>query len=621
MADARESGSTDGGAGDILTARDHQAAFVAVLRAYHDPRCCRMTEPNLSSFIWSVADLLRGDYKQSEYGRVILPFTVLRRLDCVLESTKAAVLDELAKRKKAGVNPEPFLLAKSGQLFVNTSPLDMKRLMGDQDHIRENLFAYVQAFSPPVRDIFDCFDFHLQIDRLAKAGLLYLVTEKFANIDLHPDVVTNAKMGAVFEELIRRFAELSNETAGEHFTPRDAIRLMVDLLFIEDDKALSKPGVVRSIYDPTAGTGGMLSVAEEHLRGMNPKARLVMYGQELNAESYAICKADMLIKGQDISNIILGNTLASDGLPAQRFDYMLSNPPFGVEWKKIEAIVRKEAEMQGHNGRFGAGLPRVSDGSLLFLLHLLSKMRPARDGGSRFGIVLNGSPLFTGGAGSGESEIRRHVLENDLLEAIVALPTDMFYNTGIATYVWVVSNRKPTHRKGKVQLIDASAMWQKMRKSLGSKRKELSAAHVEDITRIFGDFEEITRDGTPISRIFRNEDFGYRTITVERPLRDERGNVVIGTKGKQRGKPQPDANLRDTENVPLGDDVETYFAREVQPHAPDAWIDHEKTKVGYEIPFNRHFYVFKPPRPLAEIDAELKTVTDRIVAMIEGLSA
>lgn len=580
-----------------------------------------MSDTNLSSFIWSVADLLRGDYKPHEYGRVILPFTVLRRLDCVLEPTKPAVLAEFEKRTKSGVNPEPFLVQKSGQHFVNTSPLDMKRLMGDADHIRENLFAYVQAFSPPVRDIFENFEFHLQIERLAKAGLLYLVTEKFANVDLHPSVVSNARMGTVFEELIRRFAELSNETAGEHFTPRDVIRLMVDLIFVEDDDALRKPGVVRSLYDPTAGTGGMLSVAEEYLTTMNPKARMVLYGQELNAESYAICKADMLIKGQDISNIVLGNTLSNDGLAGRHFDYMLSNPPFGVEWKKIEPIVRKEHEQRGFDGRFGPGLPRVSDGSLLFLLHLLSKMRPAAEGGCRFGIVLNGSPLFTGGAGSGEGEIRRYVLENDLVEAIIGLPTDMFYNTGIATYVWIVSNRKPANRKGTVQLIDASTMWQKMRKSLGSKRKELTAAHVDEITRIFGECEEVTRAGTPISRIFPNEVFGYRTITVERPLRDERGNLVVGTKGKLKGKSQPDANLRDSENVPLREDVHEYFEREVRPHAPDAWIDHEKTKIGYEIPFNRHFYVFTPPRSLAEIDAELKTVTDRIVAMIGGLSA
>ena len=596
-----------------------------------------MSNPNLSSFIWSVADLLRGDYKQSDYGKVILPFTVLRRLDCVLEATKDAVLKEKEKREAAGLNPEPFMLKKSGQLFYNTSPLDMKKLMGDQDNITENLFSYVHAFSPAVRDIFECFDFHTQVDRLSKAGLLYLVTEKFVGMDLHPETISNAQMGTVFEELIRKFAELSNETAGEHMSPREVIRLMVNLLFIEDDDVLSKPGIVRSLYDPTVATGGMLSVAEEHLAELNPDARLVMYGQELNAESYAICKADMLIKGHDISNIILGNTLSNDGMIGKFFDYMLSNPPFGVEWKKIEAFIRKEFETQGFNGRFGPGLPRVGDGSLLFLLHLISKMRPAKDGGSRFGIVLNGSPLFTGGAGSGESEIRRYVLENDLLEAIVGLPTDMFYNTGISTYVWIVSNRKPEIRKGKVQLIDASGMWQKMRKSLGSKRKELSPEHIEDITRIFGDCKEMYVDpetnkpiskkalasgvpAVPISRIFKNEEFGYHTITVERPLRDEAGNIVKGTKGKLKGKVQPDANLRDTENVPLSEEVEAYFQREVLPHAPDAWIDHEKTKVGYEIPFNRHFYVFKPPRELAAIDADLKVVTDRILTMIGGLS-
>jgi len=352
---------------------------------------------------------------------------------------------------------------------------------------------------------------------------------------------------------------------------------------------------------------------------------LVMYGQELNPESYAICKADMLIKGQDIANIIFGNTLSNDGLPGQAFDYALSNPPFGVEWKKIEAVIRKEAETMGFNGRFGPGLPRVSDGSLLFLLHLIAKMRPAKDGGSRFGIVLNGSPLFTGGAGSGESEIRRYVLENDLVEAIIALPTDMFYNTGISTYVWIVSNRKPAARKGKVQLIDASSFWQKMRKSLGSKRKELSPEHIEDITRLFGDFQEVSRtvddSPVPISRIFANDAFGYHTITVERPERDAQGNVVLGSKGKGKGKPVADTSLRDTENVPLSQDIGEYFKREVLPHAPDAWIDTDKTKVGYEIPFNRHFYVFKPPRPLAEIDAELKGVTDRILSMIQGLTA
>ena len=580
-----------------------------------------MNHQSLSAFIWSVADLLRGDYKQSDYGKIILPFTVLRRLDCVLESTKAAVLAEHEEKKKLGLNADPFLLRKAKQSFYNISPLDMKKLMGDQDHIKENLFSYIQGFSEAVRDIFERFEFYAQIDKLAKSGLLYQVTEKFVNVDLHPDKVSNSQMGLVFEELIRKFAEISNETAGGHFTPREVIRLMVNLLFIEDDQVLAKAGVVRTIYDPTAGTGGMLSVAGEYLEEHNPEARLTMFGQELNPESYAICKADMLIKGQNVANIVFGNTFSEDGHPHKKFDYMLSNPPFGVEWKKVEKEVRKEYEQQGFNGRFGAGLPRVSDGSLLFLMHLISKMRPANDGGSRFGIVLNGSPLFTGGAGSGESEIRRYVLENDLVEAIIGLPTDMFYNTGISTYVWILSNRKLAHRKGTVQLIDASGFWQKMRKSLGSKRKELSDDHITEITRLFGQFIETSEGKKPISRIFKNSDFGYRTITVERPLKDENGKIIPGEKGKLKGKPQPDSSLRDTENVPLNEDVETYFKREVLPHAPDAWIDHDKTKVGYEIPFNRHFYVFEPPRELAEIDADLKQCTDRILTMIKGLTA
>lgn len=611
-----------------------------------------MNQASLSALIWSVADLLRGDYKQSEYGRVILPFTVLRRLDCVLAPTKPAVLAEFEAKSKAGLNPDPFLLRKAKQSFYNTSKLDLPTLLGDQDHIRQNLYSYIQGFSPAVRDIFERFDFHTQVERLGKANLLYLVTEKFAHVNLHPHEVDNAQMGLVFEELIRKFAELSNETAGEHFTPREVIRLMVNLIFIEDDDVL-EPGhaVVRTIYDPTAGTGGMLSVAAEHLLQHNPDAKLVLYGQELNDESYAICKADMLIRGQDVANIVAGNTLSEDGHGGLKFDYMLSNPPFGVEWKKVEKAVRKEHEEKGFDGRFGPGLPRVSDGSMLFLLHLLAKMRPAKDGGSRFGIVLNGSPLFTGGAGSGESEIRRYVLENDLVEAIIGLPTDMFYNTGIATYVWIISNKKPADRKGTVQLIDAGSFWQKMRKSLGSKRKEMSDEHIATVTRLFGDFAEaelatvFDADGketgrqviaaaefapeppeggkvkiAPIARIFRNEDFGYTTLTVERPLRDEQGKLVLGQKGKLKGKPQPDSSLRDTENVPLSEDIKAYFKREVLPHAPDAWIDETRSKVGYEIPFNRHFYVFEPPRDLREIDEELKGVSARIMAMLGELA-
>lgn len=579
-----------------------------------------MSFSSLAAFLWSVADLLRGDYKQSDYGKVILPFTLLRRLDCVLDATKAGVLKEYEARKNTGIAMQPFLLRAAKQSFYNTSRYDFQKFLDDPNNIKANIIDYIQGFSENTRDVFEKYEFSSQIERLDSANLLFQVTQKFAAIDLHPDAVTNDQMGLIFEELIRRFAELSNETAGEHYTPREVIRLMVNLLFIEDDDALTKPGTVRSLYDPTAGTGGMLSIAEEHIREMNPNGKLVVFGQELNPESYAICKADMLLKGQDISNIKFGNTLSDDGHAGRDFDYMLSNPPFGVEWKKIEKEIRKEHDQKGYAGRFGAGLPRVSDGSLLFLLHLISKMRAAKDGGSRFGIVLNGSPLFTGGAGSGESEIRKYVLENDMVEAIIGLPTDMFYNTGISTYVWIVSNRKPEHRMGKLQLIDASSFWQKIRKSLGSKRKELSSDQIEEITRLFGDFHESNKDGVPISRIFNNKDFGYRTITVERPLRDESGQIILGTKGKFKGKPQPDAGLRDTENVPLSEDVEMYFKREVLPHVPDAWIDHEKTKIGYEIPFNRHFYVFKPSRELAEIDAELKVVTDRILTMIGGLS-
>jgi type I restriction enzyme M protein len=609
-------------------------------------------QQSLSSLIWSVADLIRGPYKPHEYGSVILPFTVLRRLDCVLAPTKAKALATYQEKVKDGIEPDAFVRRVTGLDFFNTSTLDMGKLLGDQDNIRANLESYVQSFSPDVQDIFDHFKFAGTVEALHKANLLYLVIEKFANIELHPDVVDNIKMGLAFEELIRKFAEASNATAGDHFTPREVIRLMVNLLFIEDDEALQKPGVVRTMYDPTAGTGGMLSVAGEYLAELNPKARLTVFGQEFNAESHAICKADMLIKGQNIANIIFGNTLTEDGLIGKTFDYMLSNPPFGVEWKNIQKEILKEFEQKGYAGRFGPGLPRVSDGSLLFLLHLISKMRPAEQGGSRIGIVLNGSPLFTGGAGSGESEIRRYVLENDLVEAIVALPSDMFYNTGIGTYIWILTNRKVDERKGLVQLIDASSFFQKVRKSLGSKRKEMSEDNINEVTRLFGDFveanlvttldaagKEIQRilaapgdappkspaGGTvktvPVSKIMRKEEFGYRTITIERPLLDSAGKAILGDRGKLRGKKLPDPALRNTESVPMTDDVAAYVKREVLPHTADAWIDEEKTKVGYEIPFNRHFYVVEPPRELRTINADLKKITDRIKNMIDGMTA
>ena len=570
-----------------------------------------------SALIWSVADLLRGNFKQSEYGRVILPFTILRRLDGVLEATKPQVLKEYAaKQTLPPAALERFLVRAAGFPFFNTSPFTFTTLLGDAANVRANLATYVAGFSDNVRNLFERFNFPTTLDRLDQDNLLYLVAREFAAMDLHPQRVSNAAMGTLFEELIRKFAELSNETAGEHFTPREVIRLMVELLFASDDAALTQPGIVRSLYDPTVGTGGMLSGAEQHLQRLNPQARLVVHGQELNPESYAICKADMLIKGQDISNLIYGNTLAEDGLPGKVFDYCLSNPPFGVDWKKIERVIRDEYAQRGYEGRFGPGLPRVSDGSLLFLLHLISKMRPKAQGGGRIGIVLNGSPLFTGGAGSGESEIRRWIIENDWLEAIVALPTDMFYNTGIATYVWLVTNHKAPARRGKIQLINASDFYQKMRKSLGSKRKELGAADIARIVKLYGDFAQNAH-----SKIFENDDFGYYSITVERPLRDEQGNIVLGTKGKQKGKPLPDVALRDTENVPLIDDIGAYMEQEVLPHVPDAWVDEDKTKVGYEIPFNRHFYQYVPPRPLAEIDADLKALSAEIMGLLQEVTA
>jgi type I restriction enzyme M protein len=650
---------------------------------------------NHAAFIWSVADLLRGDYKQSEYGKVILPLTVIRRLDCVLEPTKAGVLKRYQQVVGKIDNYGPVLEAVVKQQFFNTSPLDFRKLLDDPTNIADNLRSYIAAFSDAAKDVIDRFAFGVQITRLDHANLLYRVIGAFADIDLHPDVVSNLEMGYLYEELIRRFSELSNETAGEHFTPREVIRLMVNLLFIEDEDVLTKPGTVRTLFDPACGTGGMLSVAEDHLRDLNPAARLEVYGQELNDETYAICRSDMMLKGQDASHIVPGNSFSDDGHQGARFDYLLANPPFGVEWKKVEDVIRKEAATKGFHGRFGAGLPRINDGSLLFLQHMISKMKPASEGGSRLAIIFNGSPLFSGAAGSGESEIRRWIIENDWLEAVVALPDQLFYNTGISTYFWIVTNRKSPERRGMVQLVDARDSWTKMRKSLGNKRKEFAAEQINEVTRLYGDFI----DGKRV-KIVPNEAFGYMRTTVDRPLRlrwlisDETISVALAEKKLQKlsvlereacakllgdfmgqhwstekealgtlrkplstigvegtsaltmitalGIRDPEAppvtdrtqnavadpELRDGENVPLPQvgtryehdpagrlstlpyqsAIEDHVRDEVLPYVPDAWVDLEKTKIGYEIPFTQYFYTHVSHRPLEDIDIEIKAL-------------
>ncbi len=651
---------------------------------------------NHAAFIWSVADLLRGDYKQSEYGRVILPLVVLRRLDCVLDSTKAAVLEAHARHSRRIESEEhlaPFLRAAAGAEFYNVSPFTLPKLLADPANLATNLSRYIRAFSADARDTIDKFEFETQIARLQRSDLLYKVVAKFAEIDLHPNAVPNQEMGYIYEELIRRFSELSNETAGEHFTPREVIRLMVDLLFITDDDTLARRAAIKTILDPACGTGGMLSVAEEHLRSLNPEAKLEVFGQELNAETYAICRSDMMLKGQDAANIKYGNSFSEDGHAGATFDYLLANPPFGVEWKKVEEPVRAEAATRGFAGRFGAGLPRINDGSFLFLQHMISKMKPVAKGGSRLAIVFNGSPLFTGAAGSGESEIRRWIIENDWLEAVVALPDQLFYNTGISTYFWVVTNRKAPERQGTVQLIDARELFVKMRKSLGEKRKQISDEQRDEIVRLYGEFTEGER-----VKILPNESFGFMRITVERPLRirheitdetlvavavakplaklgDETRDAlverlragVVGDAGAvckeagltaaqtkavwaalatrdpevepvtdRKGNPEPDPDLRDAENVPLPEGavgfeadpterlaspayraaVDDYVEREVLPFVPDAWVDHSKTKIGYEIPVTRHFYRYVPPRPLQEIDAEIKALEEEIQTLL-----
>jgi len=594
----------------------------------------------LANFIWSVADLLRGDYKQADYGKIILPFTLLRRLDCVLEGTKDAVLKEYEAHKHSGAGLDHRLKRKSAQAFYNTSPFTLPGLLDDQKHVRQNLIAYVGDFSEDARDVFERFKFTERVAELEDKDLLFQLVQKFAGVDLHPDTVPNETMGLVFEELIRKFAEASNETAGEHFTPREVIQLIVHCLFAGDDEALSKPGVVRSMYDPTAGTGGILSVGEAVARSINSSAIIKLFGQELNDESYAICKADMLIKGQDPKNIIRGNTLSADGFPNDKFDYGAANPPFGVDWKKVLDFVKSEHEKRGFAGRFGPGLPRVSDGSLLFLMHLISKMRPKEDGGGRIGIVLNGSPLFTGDAGSGESEIRRWILENDLLEAIIALPNDLFYNTGIATYIWILDNDKKADRKGKVQLIDATRMYAKMKKSLGNKRVYMTDEQIAEVVGVYAkgatdvsfslEYKEPVKVGAEpseaepprlVSKVFDTKFFGYRKVTVDRPLAD-------GKTGKfKKGEKPYDKDLRDTENIPLTEDINAYMKREVLPHVPDAWVnvdvkddkDGQPGKVGYEINFNRYFYVYKAPRAPHVIADEIREMEKRFVELMKGV--
>lgn len=652
----------------------------------------------LSNFIWSIADLLRGPYRPPQYERVMLPLVVLRRFDCVLEPTKTAVLAKHAqfKDKLQGEALDGVLNKVSGQRFHNHSPLTFEKLKGDPDNAHLHLVSYIAGFSENVRKIFERFEFGNEIERMREHNILFLVIKKFCEVDLHPNVVDNIEMGLLFEDLIRRFNEQANETAGDHFTPREVVRLMVNLLFMHDDDLLSKAGTVRKLLDPTCGTGGMLSEARNYLREHQAGARLFVYGQDFNPRSYAVAASDLLLRTSpqdaEASTIKFGDTLVDDQFKDDRFDYFLSNPPFGVDWKRQQKEILRQHEKLGFSGRFGAGTPRVNDGALLFLQHMVSKFErvdPDRNHhGSRLAIVFNGSPLFTGGAGSGESEIRKWIIENDWLEAIVAMPEQMFYNTGIGTYVWVVTNRKETRRKGRIQLIDARERWQPLRRSLGDKRREFSPAHITDIVREYG----AMADGDT-SKTFDNADFGYHRLTIERPLRlsfgitlerkerfldacpdllddlqaidkalgreasadwnavwkqvqailkqrgskwrapqtkafraaftetDPAAKAVILKKTGARIEYEPDPKLRDFENVALKENVEAYFEREVRPHVADAWIDHDKTKVGYEINFNRHFYRYTPPRPLAEIDADLKRAEEEILRLLREVAA
>jgi len=558
-----------------------------------------------ANLIWAIADKLTGVYKPHEYGEVILPLTVIRRFDCVLADTKKAVL----KKNESVANlpmKDVFLCREAGYSFYNTSKYDFEKLLSDPDGIEANFRSYLNGFSANVRNIIEKFNFENQITRLAEKGLLYIVIQEFTTpkANLHPNKISNLEMGYIFEEIIRRFSEAHNEDAGQHYTPREVIELMVNILF-HNDSELITGDIAKTIYDPACGTGGMLSVAEDYLKKLNNKAELICFGQEINDQTYAICKADILIKGGNADNIKNGNTLSDDQFKEDKFDYILSNPPFGREWKNEKAAVEKEAKL-GFAGRFGAGLPAIGDSQMLFLQTAISKMKTQ---GSRVAIIHNGSPLFAGDAGSGPSEIRRYLLENDLLEAIIALPNDIFYNTGIATYIWVLSNKKPSYRKGKVQLINANELYEKRRKSLGNKRNDIPMRYIDEITKLYGEFRV-----TEISKIFDNEDFGYAKIVVERPLIDENGNVVLKNK-----KPIADSALRDTENVPLKEDIDEYFKREVLPFVPDAWIDKSKTKIGYEIPFTRYFYKYTQPKPSSELMAEIMELEIELEGALEEI--
>lgn len=555
-----------------------------------------------ANFVWSIADLLRGDFKQSEYGKVILPFTVMRRFDCVLAPSKETIIE--LNQTLSVSNKTPIFKKYTGHDYYNISKFDFEKLTDDSTSIETNLRDYINGFSDDVKEIMDNFEIFSIIEKLSKAGLLYLIVQKFAEINMSADAIDNLEMGYMFEELIRKFSEQSNETAGEHFTPREVIELMVEILFDPDMGEISTTdGKIYTLLDPACGTGGMLSVAQNTMWELNTTMKVIPFGQELNPETYATCKSDMILKGNNNSRIVLGNSFNEDGFKEQKFDYMLSNPPFGVEWKKVEKFIKDEADNLGFGGRFGAGTPRISDGSLLFLQHMISKMNAQKDGGSRIAIVFNGSPLFTGDAGSGESEIRRWIIENDMLEAIIALPDQLFYNTGISTYIWVLTNRKEERRKGKIRLVNGVSYFEKMRKSLGNKRNLISESNRNEIVRLYSTIEP---DKNYID--FDNEDFGYRKITVERPAYDKNGKAITDKKGDKKA----DTALRDTETVPLKEDIHKYFIREVLPHVPNAWIDENKTKIGYEIPFTRYFYKFTPLRDSSEIMAEIKALEERI---------